>query len=226
LLPIGQNDTLATQKRDMSSGSEAIARLEAGVTLPEAKSELRARRPAREYPETNTKVTLGALALKQDMVGDVGSTPLLLAEAVTLVLLIASANVGDLFLARSLSRSHEFAIRSTLGAGRGRLLPQLLSESLLLSVAGGTVGLRSVAIRVAWAVIGIVAAIKLQSLDENFNSASSCGVRPASLYGISPADPITFIAVVVALCAVSFLAIYVPARRAARIDPLIALRYE
>jgi putative ABC transport system permease protein len=154
LTPIGQNDTLATQKRDMYSGIEAIARLKPGVTLDHANSELKAigQRLAREYPETNSKATFGAVSLKQDVVGDIGSTLLLLAGAVALVLLISCANVANLFLARSLSRSHEFAIRSTLGAAKGRLVRQLLSEGLLLSVSGGIIGFGTAAILTIWAI--------------------------------------------------------------------------
>jgi predicted permease len=152
--PIGQNDTLATQKRDIYSGIEAIARLRPAVTLDRANSELKeiGQRLAREYPGSNSKLTFGALPLKQDVVGDIGSTLLLLAGAVALVLLISCANVANLFLARSLSRSHEFAVRSALGAARGRLVRQLLSEGLLLSLVGGMIGLATAAILTAWAV--------------------------------------------------------------------------
>jgi len=154
LIPIGQNDTMATQKRDMYSGIQAVARLKPGVTLKRANSELKAigRRLAREYPDTNTNMTFGAEPLKQQVVGDVGSTLFLLAGAVALVLLIACANAANLFLARSLSRSREFAIRTAIGAGRGRLIQQLLTESVLLSLTGGAIGLGMAAGATGWAL--------------------------------------------------------------------------
>ncbi len=143
LTPIGQNDDVATQKRDMYLGINAIGRLKPGVTRHEADAELKAigLRLAREYPDTNTNMTFGTEPLKQEVIGDTGSTLLLLAGAVALVLLIACANVANLFLARSLARSREFAIRAALGAGRARLVRQLLTESVLLSLIGGGSGL-------------------------------------------------------------------------------------
>ncbi len=152
--PIGQNDTIATQQRDMYSGIEAVARLKPGVTLERANSELKAIgwRLAREYPETNTRMTFGAEPLKKQVIGDVGSTLFLLAGAVGLVLLIACANVANLFLARSLSRTREFSIRAALGAGRGRMVRQLLTESILLSLIGGIGGVLLATAGTGWAL--------------------------------------------------------------------------
>ena len=153
-IPLGQDDTLATQKRDLYSGIETVARLRPGVTLERADTELKAigYRLAREYPDTNSRMTFGAVPLKQQVVGDIGSTLFLLAGAVGLVLLIACANVANLFLARSLSRKHEFSIRAALGAGRGRMMRQLLTESILLSLIGGAGGLLLSMIGSRWAL--------------------------------------------------------------------------
>jgi predicted permease len=154
LTPIGQNDTVATQKRDMYSGIEAVARLNPGVTLERANSELKAigSRLAREYPDTNSRMTFGAEPLKRQVIGDIGPTLFLLAGAVGLVLLIACANVANLFLARSLSRTREFSIRAALGAGRGRMLRQLLTESILLGLIGGVGGVLLATAGTGWAL--------------------------------------------------------------------------
>ncbi len=154
LTPIGQNDTIATQKRDMYSGIEAVARLKPGVTVDRANSELKAIgiRLAREYPETNSRMTFGAEPLKRQVIGDIGPTLFLLAGAVGLVLLIACANVANLFLARSLSRTREFSIRAALGAGRGRMVRQLLTESVLLGLIGGTAGVLLAGAATGWAL--------------------------------------------------------------------------
>jgi predicted permease len=152
--PIGQSDNVVVQKRDMYAGLTWLPRLKPGVTLKSTNSELKAigMRLAREYPETNQNMTFGAETLKQQVVGEVGTTLFLLAGAVALVLLIACANVANLFLARSVSRTREFAIRAALGAGRGRLIRQLLTESVLLSLIGGGIGLAVAGAATRWAL--------------------------------------------------------------------------
>ena len=141
--PLGQNESVVTLKRDMYVGIRAIGRLRRGPTIKRADAELKAvgRQLALAYPATNSNMTFGVEPLKQQVIGDVSGTLYLLGGAVALVLLIACANVANLFLARSLSCAREFAIRAALGAGRGRLIRQLLTESILLSMMGGAVGL-------------------------------------------------------------------------------------
>ena len=119
----------------------ALGRLEPGVKIAQANAELAriAKHMAEQYPED---AGVGAVAhpLQQDIVGKTGSTLWLLLGAVTLVLLIACVNVASLLLARAVSRERELAMRVALGAGRGRLIRQCLTESGILGLAGGLLG--------------------------------------------------------------------------------------
>jgi putative ABC transport system permease protein len=121
----------------------AVARLKPGVRADEARSQLEviARRLEHTYPEANAGWGATLVSLQDDIVGDIGSTLVLLLAAVGLVLLIACANVGNLLFTRALGRRKEVAIRAALGAGRRRVLQQLLVESVVLGIAGGVAGL-------------------------------------------------------------------------------------
>jgi predicted permease len=137
--------------------ASAIGRMKPGVSIKAALADLKAiaARLEKQYPQSNDKVGADAKSLRDDMVGDSSATLFLILGAVGLVLLIACANVANLLLSRALARQKEVALRSALGASRYRLVRQLLTESLLLAVAGGALGLL-----VAWGGISLFAVTK------------------------------------------------------------------
>ena len=118
-----------------------MARLRAGAALPQASAELEliGRQLMAQYPDSNKGRSFVAIPLRPD-VGDVRSTLWLLLGAVGLVLLIACVNVASLLLARAVSRDRELAMRVALGASRGRLIRQCLTESAVLGLSGGVLG--------------------------------------------------------------------------------------
>ncbi|HKV28476.1 MAG TPA: ABC transporter permease [Candidatus Acidoferrales bacterium] len=126
-----------------SKGTDAIARLKPGRTVKQAQAELDAiaTRLAKAYPDTDKNWSFRVVSLGTDLFGDARMPLVILFVAVGFVLLIACANVGNLFLSRGWARRRELAIRSTLGATRGRVVRQLLVESLLMALIGGACGL-------------------------------------------------------------------------------------
>ncbi len=135
---------LGAQARRFSGRSlVALGRLKSGVTRDQAQAELAGvmAELVREQPDFNTGWTVNVIPLRDQLIGDIRVTILALFAAVGAVLLIACGNIGSLMLSRASARRRELAIRSALGAGTTRILRQLLTESLLLSIVGGLAGI-------------------------------------------------------------------------------------
>jgi len=173
------------KSRALSPFLTIFARLKPGLTLDQASAEMKVvhRQYAIAHPtmlDAKPRSPVGVTLMKDELVANVRSMLWMLFGAVGFVLLIACANVASLLLARAASRSREFAVRSALGATRARLIGQLLAESVLLSLAGGVLGVllaawslraiphmtafhlpRAGEIHLDWAVLGFAAALSI-----------------------------------------------------------------
>ena len=142
LRPFGQTREQLRAFRGRDNGY-AIARLRDGVSFEQAFGDMRRlfAELEKEAPDRNARRTVMMFSLQDQMVGELRPALFALMAAVVLVLLVACVNVANLLLARSAARAREVAMRRALGAGRGRLIRQMLTESLVLAAAGGLAGL-------------------------------------------------------------------------------------
>jgi len=172
-----------------------VGRLKGGVTMAQAQADMvRVHQElTRRFPDFNTGWTANVVPLREQLTGTVKPALWVMLGAVGFVLLIACANVGNLVLARATARQRELAVRAALGAGRGRLIRQMLAESLLLSVTGATAGL----VLAWWSVIAlrttIADRVPIARLDQVSIDATvllftaGAALVSALLFGMAPA---------------------------------------
>jgi len=192
-----QWDDVLARSREMHPGMNVVGRLKPGVTQVQAQADMTAiaARLAEAYPKSNTKHGITMAPLASTIVGDVRPTLLVLMGAVGFVLLIACANVANLLLARSTRRQKEIAIRAAIGAGRGRVIRQLLTESVLLALAGGVAGLAIA----KWGTRAVVAAVpgglpRMENIGgDGWVLAFTLGVSLVTgiIFGLAPALQVT-----------------------------------
>ena len=177
----------------------ALGRLRPGVSPKRAAAEVDTILNADRLPsDPRPRLEARVIPLQEEMVRGYRPALGLLSAVTALVLGIACINVAGLFLAHGVARRRELAVRGALGAGRGRIARQLLTESVALGVVG----------------LGLLAA------------AASSRVLESFLFGVGSGDRLTFVAAPLVLVAVALFACWLPARRATRIDPLEVLRFE
>jgi predicted permease len=193
MLPIGYYPNAHGLDRG-TRGVAVVARLKPGVTLDAARKDMAAinKQLEQEYPTTNAGTGAEVVALRDMLVSGVRERLLIILGAVLIVLLIACANVANLQLARGAARSRELSVRAALGAGRGRIVQQLLTENVVLSLVGGAAGL-ALGVGLTRALVALIgpqlpveaASIHLDVSVLAFTFAVSIGT--GLLFGLAPA---------------------------------------
>jgi putative ABC transport system permease protein len=200
MLPIGvwaTNNAYAIKERGERGDMVVIGRLAPGVRLAQARAEMEgiAARIEKEYPLSNDQFSVALQPIRDAFVKDLRPAILVLFGAVMFVLLIACANVANLFLVRGASRTKEVALRIALGASRGRIISQLLTESFVLAFLGGALGL-ALAIGGIRGMGQLIPASMLSGVAANLNSgvllfAACVVVLAAFIFGLAPALQLT-----------------------------------
>jgi putative ABC transport system permease protein len=191
-IPLGYEPKVFVERRQ-AHGLRAIARLRPGVTLTQAQSEMSAiaAQLEREYPYTNTKMSVGLGPFRDWTIGGTRSPLLILLGAVGFLLLIVCANVANLQLSRGVRRAREIGIRTALGASRGQIAQQLLTESLAISLLGGVLGLglaaalRALLLSASPGALPLFSEVRIDWTVAAFNFAVAL-LAPA-LFGVLPA---------------------------------------
>ena len=192
-VPIGQWSNPLLMNRAAGLGIGGIGRLKPGVTVQQARADMErvTQNLAAAYPETDKGIGAAVIPLRKWLLGSVEPFLLVLFGAVGFVLLIACVNVANLLLARSTGRAHEFAIRAALGAGQGRIVRQLLTESMLLAVIGGGLGVLLAAAGTR-AALGVLPTTLLRATDVVVDGrvllfAGSISLLAGICFGLVPA---------------------------------------
>jgi Acidobacterial duplicated orphan permease len=174
-------------------GMTGIGLLKPGVSIQSAERELKAlaKQQEDEYPTTNKGMGVELQSLKEQIVGQTRTPIYIVFGAVMVVLLIACANVANLQLARGAARYRELSVRAALGAGRARIAQQLLTESVLLSLVGGTLGVLLAVLGTKWLstalanALPVPAAIRVDGVTLTF--AAVISIASGILFGVAPA---------------------------------------